>query len=169
MSASVNKVILVGNLGKAPEIRFSSDGGKIATFSLATSDSWKDKMTGERKDRTEWHRVVVFNDKLSEVVEKYLQKGSKVYVEGQLQTRKWTDQQGIERYSTEIVLQKFRGELTILDSKGTGASEGGYGAESYGSSAAPSSFDTSPLGGSSTDSSSSSSPRFEELNDEVPF
>lgn len=171
MSGSVNKVILIGNLGKSPEIRFSSDGSKIATFSVATSDVWKDKMTGERKDRTEWHKVVVFNDKLAEVVEKYLQKGSKVYLEGQLQTRKWTDQQGIDRYSTEVVLQKFRGELTMLDPKGSSGDGSSYGSDAYGASI-PSSFDTSPLGSSLENpaaESSSSAQRFGGLNDEVPF
>lgn len=116
--SSVNKVILVGNLGRDPEVRHAQDGTKIVTLSLATSETWKDKATGERKDRTEWHRVVIFNDRLSEVAERYLKKGSKIYVEGQLQTRKWTDTNGQERYSTEVVLSKFRGELTMLDNRG---------------------------------------------------
>src|SRR3990167_9950979 len=115
MAGSVNKVILVGNLGKDPEIRVTQEGNKLATFSLATSEQWKDKTTQERIDRTEWHRVVVFNEKLSEIVEKYLRKGSKVYLEGQLQTRKWTDQGGQERYTTEVVIPRFRGDLTMLD------------------------------------------------------
>jgi single-strand DNA-binding protein len=115
MAGSVNKVILVGNLGKDPEIRVTQEGTKLATFSVATSEQWKDKTTQERVDRTEWHRVVVFNEKLSEIVEKYLRKGSKVYLEGQLQTRKWTDQAGQERYTTEVVIPRFRGELTMLD------------------------------------------------------
>jgi single-strand DNA-binding protein len=122
MSGSVNKVILIGNLGKPPEVRALQEGGKVAQLSIATSDFWKDKMTGERKDRTEWHRVVVFNERLAEVCEKYLQKGQKVSIEGQLQTRKWVDQQGQERYSTEVVLPKFKGELTMLD-KGSETSE----------------------------------------------
>ncbi|MDC0348966.1 single-stranded DNA-binding protein [Alphaproteobacteria bacterium] len=119
MSGSINKVILVGNLGKDPEIRHMSDGTKIANFSVATSETWKDRTTGERKERTEWHRVVIFNERLSEIVEKYVKKGSKLYLEGQLQTRKWTDNNGQDRYSTEIVLSKFKGELTLLDSRGS--------------------------------------------------
>lgn len=117
MAGSVNKVILVGNVGKDPEVRTSQDGAKIVSFSVATSEFWKDKVSGERKDRTEWHRVVVFNANLADVCEKYLRKGSKVYIEGQLQTRKWQDQAGIERYTTEVVLSRFRGELALLDSK----------------------------------------------------
>jgi single-strand DNA-binding protein len=121
MAGSVNKVILVGNLGKDPEIRMTQEGGKLATFSIATSEQWKDKNTGERQDRTEWHRVVIFNEKLAEVAEKYLRKGGKVYIEGQLQTRKWTDQSGQERYTTEVVVPRFRGEMAMLDgAKGQG-------------------------------------------------
>lgn len=123
MSGSINKVILVGNLGKDPEIRHSVDGSKIATFSLATSEVWKDRTTGERKDRTEWHRVVIFNDKISDIVEKYVKKGSKLYLEGQLQTRKWTDTSGQDRYVTEVVLSKYRGELTLLDARNSHSSE----------------------------------------------
>jgi single-strand DNA-binding protein len=115
MAGSVNKVILVGNLGRDPEIRSTNDGTRIANLNLATSESWRDRNSGERKERTEWHRVVIFNERLVEIAEKYLRKGSKIYVEGALQTRKWTDQQGQEKYSTEVVLQKFRGELTMLD------------------------------------------------------
>jgi single-strand DNA-binding protein len=114
MSESVNKVILVGNLGKDPEIRSTQDGRKIVNFSLATAESWKDKSTGERKEKTEWHKVVIFNEGLAKVAESYLKKGAKVYVEGQLQTRKWTDQQGQEKYSTEVVLQAFGGTLVML-------------------------------------------------------
>lgn len=134
MAGSVNKVILVGNLGRDPEIRFTNDGTKIANLSLATSESWKDKQSGERKEKTEWHRVVIFNDRLADVAERYLRKGSTVYIEGALQTRKWTDQSGVEKYTTEIVLQRFRGELTMLGSRG--GSEGGYqgGGDSYGQS-----------------------------------
>jgi single-strand DNA-binding protein len=117
MAGSINKVILVGNLGKDPEVRLSQDGSKVVNFSLATSEYWKDKNTGERKDKTEWHKVVVFNQGLCDICEKYLHKGSKVYIEGQLQTRKWNDQAGIERYIAEIVLGRFRGELTLLDSR----------------------------------------------------
>ncbi len=125
MAGSINKVILVGNLGRDPEVRNAADGFKIVQLSVATSESWKDKVTGERKDKTEWHRVVIFNERLSEISEKYLRKGSKVYLEGQLQTRKWTDQQGVEKYTTEIVLSRFRGELVMLDSRAEAGSYGG--------------------------------------------
>ncbi len=117
MSGSVNKVILIGNLGRDPEVRSLNDGSSVVNLSLATSESWKDKTTGERKEKTEWHRVVIFNENLIKVAQNYLKKGSKIYVEGQLQTRKWTDQSGQDKYSTEIVLQRYRGELTMLDSK----------------------------------------------------
>ena len=117
MAGSVNKVILVGNLGRDPEVRYSQDGNKIVNMSLATSESWTDKSSGERREKTEWHRVVIFNDRLGEVAEKYLNKGSKVYLEGQLQTRKWTGNDGQERYTTEVVISRFRGELTMLDSR----------------------------------------------------
>lgn len=130
MAGSVNKVILVGNLGRDPEIRSMQDGAKVANLSVATSESWRDRNSGERRERTEWHRVVVFNDRLVDVIERFLRKGSKVYLEGQLQTRKWTDQSGQERYSTEVVLQRYRGELTMLDSRsdgGGGGSGGDYG------------------------------------------
>jgi single-strand DNA-binding protein len=167
MAGSVNKVILVGNLGRDPEVRFNPDGGKIVTLSVATSESWKDKTSGERRDRTEWHRVVVFNDKLAEISEKYLKKGSKVYLEGQLQTRKWTDQQGQEKYTTEVVLGRFRGELTLLDARGSSSEEHGVsedadpfhsgGSSSSSSSGFGSGLSSAPLG--------SSVP----LNDEVPF
>jgi single-strand DNA-binding protein len=129
MAGSVNKVILVGNLGRDPEIRSTNEGLRIANLNLATSESWRDRNSGERKERTEWHRVVIFNERLVEIAEKYLRKGSKIYVEGALQTRKWTDNNNQERYSTEIVLQRFRGELTMLDGArsggGGGAMEGG--------------------------------------------
>src|ERR1700689_4826255 len=130
MAGSINKVILLGNLGRDPEIRSTNDGMRIANLALATSESWRDRNSGERKERTEWHRVVIFNERLVEVVEKYVRKGSKLYIEGALQTRKWTDNAGVEKYSTEIVLQRFRGELTMLDgarssSGGGGAMEGG--------------------------------------------
>src|SRR5229473_7905616 len=115
MAGSVNKVILVGNLGRDPEIRSTQDGVRIANLNLATSESWRDRNSGERKERTEWHRIVIFNERLVEIAEKYLRKGSKIYVEGALQTRKWTDNAGVEKYSTEVVLQRFRGELTMLD------------------------------------------------------
>ena len=115
MAGSINKVILVGNLGRDPEIRSTQDGMRIANLAVATSETWRDRVSGERKERTEWHRVVIFNERLAEVAEKYLKKGAKVYIEGALQTRKWTDNSGQERYTTEIVLQRFRGELTMLD------------------------------------------------------
>lgn len=145
MAGSVNKVILIGNLGRDPEIRNTSDGSKIASFSVATSESWKDKQSGERKEKTEWHRVAVFNDRLSEVVEKYLKKGSKVYVEGSLQTRKWTDTNNVERYTTEVVISRFRGEITMLDGRSSGGDSVG-----------------DDQGGALTS-------HFDELNDEVPF
>ena len=126
MAGSVNKVILIGNLGADPEIRRTQDGRPVANLRLATSDSWKDKTTGERREKTEWHRVVIFNENLCRIAEQYLKKGSKVYLEGALQTRKWQDQSGQDRYSTEVVLQGFRGELTLLDRAG-GAGAGGSG------------------------------------------
>jgi len=147
MAGSVNKVILVGNLGKDPEVRRMTSGDPVVNLSVATSESWKDKASGERKEKTEWHRVVIFNKNLAEVAEKYLRKGSKVYVEGQLQTRKWTDKDGAEKYSTEVVLQNFRGELTMLDGKGDGAG----GGESGGAGDAPASFQR------------------DEMDDEIPF
>ncbi len=133
MAGSVNKVILVGNLGKDPEVRRLGSGDPVVNLRIATSESWKDKASGERKEKTEWHQVVILNENQGRVAEQYLKKGSKVYIEGQLQTRKWTDQSGAEKYSTEIVLQRFRGELTILDSRGGGGAseyaddEGGGG------------------------------------------
>src|SRR6478609_1920614 len=120
MAGSVNKVILVGNLGRDPEMRRLGSGDPVCNLRLATSESWKDKATGERKEKTEWHSVVIYNDNLARVAEQYLRKGSKVYIEGQLQTRKWTDQSGVEKYTTEVVLQRFRGEMTILDGRGGG-------------------------------------------------
>src|SRR6478752_9890628 len=120
MAGSVNKVILVGNLGADPEIRTLSSGDRVANLRLATSESWRDRTSGERKEKTEWHRVVIFNDNLVRVAEQYLKKGSSVYIEGSLQTRKWTDNSGQEKYSTEVVLQKFRGELTMLGGRGGG-------------------------------------------------
>jgi single-strand DNA-binding protein len=127
MAGSVNKVILIGNLGADPEIRRTQDGRPVANLRLATSDSWRDKATGERRERTEWHRVVIFNENLCRIAEQYLKKGSKVYIEGALQTRKWQDQSGQDRYSTEVVLQGFRGELTLLDRAGGAGAGGGSG------------------------------------------
>jgi single-strand DNA-binding protein len=147
MAGSVNKVILVGNLGKDPEVRRMTSGDPVVNLSVATSESWRDKASGERKEKTEWHRVVIFNKNLADVAEKYLRKGSKVYVEGQLQTRKWTDKDGQEKYSTEVVLQNFRGELTMLDGRG---GEGGGGG-GRGAGEAPASFQR------------------DEMDDEIPF
>jgi single-strand DNA-binding protein len=137
MAGSVNKVILLGNLGRDPEVRTSQDGSKIVNLNIATSETWKDRGTGERKEKTEWHRVVIFNPNLADVAERYLKKGSSVYIEGALQTRKWTDQQGVEKYSTEIVIGRFKGELTLLGGRegggGGGGGQGGYqGGDEYG-------------------------------------
>lgn len=131
MAGSINKVILVGNLGRDPEVRQTQDGRPIVQLSIATSETWRDKNSGERRERTEWHRVVIFNENLCKVAQDFLTKGRKVYIEGQLQTRKWTDQSGQEKYSTEVVLQRFRGELTMLDSRADSAAPGaGADAES---------------------------------------
>ena len=130
MAGSINKVILIGNLGRDPEIRTMQNGGRVCNLSLATSETWRDKQSGERREKTEWHRVVVFNDALVTVCERYLRKGSKIYIEGQIETRKYTDQSGQERYTTEIVLRPYRGELTMLD--GRGESGGGGGGGDYG-------------------------------------
>jgi single-strand DNA-binding protein len=161
MAGSVNKVILIGNLGKDPEVRSLNSGEKVVNLSLATSESWRDKASGERKEKTEWHRVVIFNEALGKVAEQYLKKGSTVYIEGQLQTRKWTDKDGAEKYSTEIVLQKFRGELTMLGGRGDGAAAGGGGGggggeRSYGGSS------RAPAGGGRSDFAA-------DLDDEIPF
>ena len=131
MAGSVNKVILVGNLGKDPEIRRTQDGRPIANLRIATSETWRDKNTGERKEKTEWHRVVIFNEGLCKVVEQYLKKGAKVYIEGALQTRKWTEQAGVERYSTEVVLQGFNSTLTMLDGR-SGGGGGSFGSDDSG-------------------------------------
>ena len=149
MAGSVNKVILVGNLGRDPEVRRLGSGEPVVNLRIATSETWRDKQTGERKERTEWHSVVIFNENLAKVAEQYLKKGSKVYLEGQLQTRKWQDQSGVEKYTTEIVLQRFRGELTILDSRGQGGSEEyGEGGGSVEDRAGGGSFGrSSPMGG----------------------
>ncbi len=156
MAGSVNKVILVGNLGRDPEVRTMQNGGKVCNLSVATSERWRDRNSGDMQERTEWHRVVVFDDKIAEVCERYLKKGSKIYLEGQLQTRKWTDQSGQEKYTTEVVLQRFRGTLVMLDGRGEGGggggdygqNGGGYGGGSGGSGGAPSGGD---------------------LDDEIPF
>lgn len=127
MAGSVNKVILIGNLGADPEVRRMPSGDAVVNLRLATTESWRDKQSGERKDKTEWHRVVIFNENLAKIAEQYLKKGSKVYVEGQLQTRKYQDKDGVEKYNTEIVLQRYRGELTLMDSRGGGSGGGDYG------------------------------------------
>ena len=124
MAGSINKVILVGNLGRDPEVRTLNDGSPVVNLSIATSETWRDRQSGERRERTEWHRVVIFNEALAKVAQNYLRKGSKVYLEGALQTRKWTDQNNVEKYTTEVVLQKYRGELTMLD--GRGDNQGGF-------------------------------------------
>jgi len=165
MAGSVNKVILVGNLGRDPEIRSTQDGTKVANLSLATSETWRDRNSGERRERTEWHRVVVFNDKLCEVIEKYLKKGSKVYIEGQLQTRKWTDQSGVEKYTTEVVLQRFRGELTMLDGRQDGGGGGGGGYSDEGPSGG---FGGGGFGGGGGGGYSGGSGGGD-LDDEIPF
>ena len=143
MAGSVNKVILIGNLGRDPEVRSTQDGNKIVQLSLATSESWTDKRSGEKRERTEWHRIVVFNDQIADVAERYLTKGAKIYVEGQLQTRKWTDQSGEDRYATEIVLQKYRGEMTMLSS--AASQNGGTSRSSGGGSAGGDSEDEIPF------------------------
>ena len=151
MAGSVNKVILVGNLGKDPEVRRMTSGEPIVNLSIATSESWRDKASGERKEKTEWHRVVIFNENLVKVAKQYLKKGSKVYLEGQLQTRKWTDKDGAEKYSTEVVLQNFRGELTMLDGRSGGGEGGAGGGGARGAGEAPASFQR------------------DEMDDEIPF
>jgi single-strand DNA-binding protein len=175
MAGSVNKVILVGNLGRDPEIRSTQDGTRIANLNLATSESWRDRVSGERKERTEWHRVVIFNERLVEIAEKYLRKGSKIYVEGALQTRKWTDNAGIEKYSTEVVLQRFRGEMTMLDGAGggRGGSEGGfdegYGGGGFGSGGSSGGFGGDEVVRGGTGASRSRGPMSKELDDDIPF
>ncbi len=162
MSASLNKVTLIGNIGKDPEVRKMQSGDSVVNFSLATSESWRDKNSGERKEKTEWHNVVIFNDAIAKVAEQYLEKGMKVYIEGALQTRKWTDKQGVDHYSTEIVLQKFRGELVMLSfkedagkGKGGGSSQEDYGSQSR--------------AGDRTQSKPKATARHADLDDEIPF
>jgi single-strand DNA-binding protein len=159
MAGSVNKVILVGNLGKDPEIRTLNSGERVANLSLATSEQWRDKATGERKEKTEWHRVVIFNDNIIKVAENYLKKGSTVYIEGTLATRKWTDAQGVEKYSTEVVVNKFRGELTMLGGRNDSAGGAPRGADDDYSSG----FST---GGANKPSGPKES---YDLNDDIPF
>jgi single-strand DNA-binding protein len=162
MAGSVNKVILIGNLGADPEIRRTQDGRPIANLRVATSESWRDKATGERKEKTEWHRVVIFSEPLCKVVEQYLKKGSKVYLEGALQTRKWQDQSGQDRYSTEVVLQGFNSQLTMLDKAGGGGGDFG-GAESGGD------FGSSGPGAPRKPAMAGAGGRSGDLDDEIPF
>ncbi len=171
MAGSVNKVILIGNLGRDPEVRHAQDGSKIVSLNVATSESWKDRNSGERKEKTEWHRVVVFNDRVADVAERYLKKGSKVYIEGALQTRKWTDQSGAEKYTTEVVIGKFRGELTLLDGRsegGGGAYEGGGESSDYAAAPrqpAPARSPAPAAGGSAGGGWDAPA----DLDDEIPF
>jgi single-strand DNA-binding protein len=167
MAGSVNKVILIGNLGADPEIRRTADGRPIANLRVATSENWRDKATGERRERTEWHRVVIFSEGLAKIAEQYLKKGSKVYLEGQLQTRKWQDQSGQEKYTTEVVLQRFRGELTILDSRGGGDVADSGGGSDFGR--------ATPMEGGRSSGARPAPARSgggalaEDLDDEIPF
>jgi single-strand DNA-binding protein len=180
MAGSVNKVILVGNLGRDPEVRNTQDGGKIVNLAIATSETWNDKASGERKEKTEWHRVVIFNDRVADVAEKYLKKGAKIYVEGSLQTRKWTDQGGQERYSTEVVIGRFNGVLTMLDGRAGGGDSGAYAGggmaePSMGGSAparerAPAAARPAARGGAGGGAAPSwDAPRGGDLDDEIPF
>jgi single-strand DNA-binding protein len=166
MAGSVNKVILVGNLGKDPEIRRTQDGRPIANLSIATSETWRDKNTGERKEKTEWHRVVIFNEGLCKIAEQYLKKGAKIYVEGQLQTRKWQDKDGVEKYSTEVVLQGFNSALTMLDGRSGGAGGGMGSSDDFGSSGPSMSRERKPAmaGGGG-----SGGGRGNDMDDEIPF
>ena len=167
MAGSVNKVILIGNLGRDPEVRTMQNGGKVANLNLATSESWKDKATGERKEKTEWHRVVVFGQ-LADIAERYLKKGSKVYICGSLQTRKWTDKDGAEKYTTEVVLQGFNSELTMLDGKGGGGGGGGMGDDNGGG---WDSGDSAPArsGGGGGGGGAKRAPARDEMDDDIPF
>lgn len=162
MAGSVNKVILIGNLGADPEIRTFQNGGKIANLRIATSESWKDRNTGERKERTEWHSVVIHSEPLVRVAEQYLKKGAKIYVEGQLETRKWQDQSGADRYTTEVALRPFRSELTMLDGRGGQGGGGGGGGRDQGG------YDDYDRGGSSSGGSQGGGSR-SDYDDEIPF
>ncbi|PIO98753.1 Single-stranded DNA-binding protein [uncultured Pleomorphomonas sp.] len=173
MAGSVNKVILIGNLGRDPEVRRMGSGDAVVNLRIATSENWRDRQSGERKERTEWHSVVIFNENLAKVAEQYLKKGSKVYIEGQLQTRKWTDQSGQERYTTEVVLQRFRGELTLLDSRGEGGGRGegdfgGEGGSDYGSSG-PMERAPARSGGGRAQGGAPASNFSSDLDDDIPF
>ena len=171
MAGSVNKVILVGNLGRDPEVKNMQDGRSMVNMSVATSETWRDRQSGERKERTEWHRVVIFNEKLAEVAQKFVRKGSKVYVEGQLSTRKWTDQSGQERYTTEVVIPRFGGALTMLDGRGGGGGEGGGGGgggmdDDYGGGGGGGSMSGGGGGGGGRPASRGSKA---DLDDDIPF
>ena len=170
MAGSVNKVTLVGNLGRDPEVRATQDGAKIVNLSIVTSERWKDKNTGEPREKTEWHRVVIFNDNLGRIAEQYLRKGSTVYLEGQLQTRKWTDQQGVEKYTTEVVLQRYRGELTLLGGRGDGGGGAGGG---YGGGEPSGGMGGGMGGGAASSQPTQSSPPpmrdSSDLDDDIPF
>ena len=166
MAGSVNKVILVGNLGRDPESRTMQSGGKVVSFSIATSETWNDKASGERKEKTQWHRIAIFNERLGDVAEKYLKKGAKVYIEGALESRKYTDKDGMEREITEVVLSRFKGELTMLDGRG-GEGSGSYG-ESGGNYRAPTSRPTAPQPAGHS-AGPSWEPPSNDLDDEIPF
>jgi single-strand DNA-binding protein len=163
MAGSVNKVILIGNLGADPEIRRTQDGRPIANLRVATSDTWRDKATGERREKTEWHRVVIFNEGLAKIAEQYLKKGSKVYLEGSLQTRKWQDKDGQDRYSTEVVLQGFNSALTMLDGRGSGGGGSAEGGDDFGSSGPSASRSRQPA------MAGAGGGRGGDLDDEIPF
>ncbi|MGJ8626603.1 MAG: single-stranded DNA-binding protein [Sulfitobacter sp.] len=171
MAGSVNKVIIIGNLGRDPEVRSFQNGGKVCNLTVATSETWKDKNSGERKERTEWHRVAIFNEGLVRIAEQYLRKGSKVYLEGQLQTRKWQDQSGADRYSTEVVLQGFNGTLTMLDGRDGGGSGGGGGGYDSGPSGGGydqgGGYDRGPSSSGNGGGGGGGSSR--DLDDEIPF
>ncbi len=172
MSGSVNKVILIGNLGRDPEVRRLNSGEAVVNLNIATSENWRDKATGERRERTEWHRVVIFNEALGKVAEQYLRKGSKVYLEGQLQTRKWTDKDGAEKYTTEIVLQRYRGELTMLDTRGGGgdAIEDRGGGEDFGRSGAMDRGGGGSFGGSGSGGGGAGGRSYgNTIDDDIPF
>jgi single-strand DNA-binding protein len=177
MAGSVNKVIIVGNLGRDPEVRAFPNGGKVVNLNIATSETWRDKASGERKERTEWHRVSILNEPLGKIAEQYLKKGSKVYIEGQLETRKWTDQSGAEKYSTEVVLRPYRGELTLLDGRegGSGGGQGGYEERGgyddagYGARPAVGGYGGGGSGGGPMGGSSGGSAARSDMDDEIPF
>lgn len=172
MAGSVNKVIIVGNLGRDPEVRTFQNGGKVVNLRIATSENWKDKQTGERKDRTEWHSVAIFNENLGRIAEQYLKKGSTVYIEGQLETRKWQDQSGQDRYSTEIVLRPFRGEMTLLGGRGDSGGGGGYPSDQSGGGSGGGyggGYDSGPGGGGSGSGGGSGGGGRGDMDDEIPF